>query len=68
MCLGMLRPDQWKPPNKVAAVLDMVRQLLIEPDTDDAVEAAIAEQYRKERREFEKVARDWTKRYATGKK
>lgn len=38
MCLGMLRSDQWKPPNKIRAVLDMLRQLLIEPNIDDAVE------------------------------
>lgn len=38
MCLGMLRSDQWKPPNKIKAVLDMLRQLLIEPNTDDAIE------------------------------
>jgi ubiquitin-protein ligase len=67
MCLGMLRPDQWKPPNKVAAVLLLVRQLLVEPDTDNAVEAQIADQYKNNRREFEKNAKDWVKRYA-GKK
>lgn len=67
MCLGMLRADEWKPPNKVSAVLRLVQQLLIEPDTDDAIEMAIAEQYKSNRKEFEKVARDWVKRYA-GKK
>jgi ubiquitin-protein ligase len=68
MCLGMLRPDQWKPPNKVAAVLLLVRQLLVEPDTDNAVEAQIADQYKNNRKEFEKNVKDWVKRYASGKK
>jgi len=67
MCLGMLRTDEWKPPNKIAAVLNMARNLLIEPNPDDAVETSIADQYKNHRKDFEKTARDWTKRYASGK-
>ena len=64
MCLGMLRSDQWKPPNKIFAVLDMVRNIMIEPNVDEAVETAIANQYKSDRREFEKMARDWTQKHA----
>lgn len=67
MCLGMLRPDEWKPPNKVSAVLRLIQQLLIEPDTDDAIESSIADQYKNNRKEFEKNVRDWVKRYAQKK-
>lgn len=67
MCLGMLRPEEWKPPNKIAAVLDMVRNLLIEPNPDDAVEVQIADQWKSNRKEFEKVAKSWVKQYAGGK-
>ena len=49
-------------------VLEFIRQLLREPNPDDAVEAKIADQYRGDRQAYEKEARDWTKRYATGKK
>lgn len=64
MCLGMLRADEWKPPNRIAAVLDMIRNIMIEPNTDDAVEMAIADQYKNNRKEYEKTAKDWVKRYA----
>lgn len=67
MCLGILRADQWKPPSKISAVLEMARNLLVEPNPDDAVETSIAELYRNNRKEFEKNARDWVKRYANGK-
>lgn len=67
MCLGMLRAEEWKPPNKIAAVLNMVRQLLVEPNPDDAVEVAIADQWKSNRKEFEKVAKSWVKQYASGK-
>jgi len=64
MCLGMLRSDTWKPPNRISAVLALARQLLVEPQPDDAVETSIADQYKNNRKEFDKAAKDWVKRYA----
>ena len=64
MCLGMLRSDDWKPSTKIHAVLEMVRNLLYEPNPDDAVEAAIADQYKNQRDEYNKIVRDWVKKYA----
>jgi ubiquitin-protein ligase len=66
MCLGILRPDVWKPASTVSGVLDLIRTLLVEPDVDGAVENAIAEQCKDDRRAFEKQARDWVKKYASG--
>lgn len=68
MCLGMLRDNEWKPSTKMSAVLEFIRQLLREPEPDDAVEAKIADQYKQDKSGYEKDAKDWTKRYATGKK
>jgi ubiquitin-protein ligase len=68
MCLGVLRADSWKPPNKIGAVLQVARNLLIEPNIDDAVESAIAEQWRSDRPGFERTAREWTVKYAGAKK
>lgn len=64
MCLGMLRPDAWKPPNKIADVLRLVRTVLAAPQPDDAVEAGIAEQFKSDPKAFEKTAKEWTARYA----
>jgi ubiquitin-protein ligase len=64
MCLGMLRPDEWKPPNKIVDVLKLVRTVLAAPQPDDAVEAGIADQFKTNRREFDKVAREWVAKYA----
>lgn len=84
MCLGMLKPDLWKPSTKLNAVIEFTRQLLkggsttirafdeltifVEPNPDDAVEAKIADLYRQDRTSYEKEAREWTKRYAMGAK
>ncbi|KAF2860319.1 UBC-like protein, partial [Piedraia hortae CBS 480.64] len=64
MCLGMLRSDEWKPPNKVGEVLKMIRTVMSSPQPDDAVEASIAEMYRNDRKMFDKTAKDWVSRYA----
>lgn len=67
MCLGMLKSDEWKPSSRIGAVLEFARQLLVEPMPDDAVEGRIAEQYQNDRKRFDEVARDWTRRYAKEK-
>jgi ubiquitin-conjugating enzyme E2 D/E len=67
MCLGILRPDVWKPASTVSGVLDLIRTLLIEPDVDDAVETSIADQLKSDKKAFEKQAKEWVKKYASGK-
>ena len=64
MCLGMLRADEWKPPNKIADVLRLVRTVLSAPQPDDAVEQKIAREFKDERKLFDKNAKDWVSRYA----
>ncbi|KAF2717057.1 UBC-like protein [Polychaeton citri CBS 116435] len=67
MCLGMLRADEWKPPNKIHEVLRLVSITLETPQPDDAVEPSIADQFRNNKAEFDKTASDWTKKYAAGR-
>jgi ubiquitin-conjugating enzyme E2 D/E len=65
MCLGMLRPDEWKPSSKIAGVLQFARQLLLEPMPDDAVEGRIADQYKNDRARYDELAKEWTRKYAS---
>ncbi|KAF2764928.1 UBC-like protein [Teratosphaeria nubilosa] len=64
MCMGMLRPEAWKPPNKIREVLMLVRAVLEEPQPDDAVEVGIADEYKSRKAQFEKTAKDWVGKYA----
>jgi ubiquitin-conjugating enzyme E2 D/E len=64
MCLGMLKSEEWKPPNKIREVLAMVRATLGVPNPDDAVETGIAEQVKQDYASYEKVAKEWVARYA----
>ncbi|KXT10296.1 hypothetical protein AC579_1309 [Pseudocercospora musae] len=67
MCLGMLKAEEWKPPNKIKEVLMLVRKVLEAPQPDDAVETGIAEQFRNDYKSYEKNAKDWVQKYAGGK-
>jgi len=62
--LGMLKSDEWKPPNKIADVLKLVRAVLAAPQPDDAVETGVAEEFKNNPAEFEKMAKLWVGQYA----
>lgn len=66
ICLGMVKPDVWKPSSRITAVLEAVRNLLVEPLPDDPLESRIADEYKNDRGEFEKNAKAYVDRYATG--
>lgn len=66
ICLGILKPENWKPSSKLAGVLEAIRALLVEPQPDDPLEARIADEYRNNRKEFEKNAKTYVTRYAKG--
>ncbi|OAR04577.1 hypothetical protein LLEC1_02183 [Akanthomyces lecanii] len=66
VCLGLLKTESWKPSTKIVAVLDALRNLLVEPLPDDPLEESIAEQYRNDREAFDKAARGFVERYAMG--
>ena len=60
----MLRPEEWKPSEKIERVLVFARGLLSEPLPDDAVELGIAREYKDNRKEFLKTAKIWVKNHA----
>ncbi|KAF5128464.1 Ubiquitin-conjugating enzyme E2 14 [Metarhizium anisopliae] len=66
VCLGILKPENWKPSTKVAAVLDALRNLLVEPQPDDPLEERIADEYRNDRPAWDKNVRLHVDKYARG--
>lgn len=64
VCLALLKSENWKPSTKIVAVLEAVRNLLVEPQPDDPLEERIAEEYRSDRAAWEKKAKEYTQKYA----
>jgi ubiquitin-protein ligase len=64
ICLGLLKPENWKPASRVRTVLEAVRRLLAEPNPDDALESRIADEYKTDRRAFDENVRTYVARYA----
>lgn len=55
----------WKPATKLPEVLSALCALLENPNPDDPLRAAIAEEFNTDNAKFVKTAKEWTKKYAT---
>ncbi|CAF0787960.1 unnamed protein product [Adineta ricciae] len=65
ICLDILK-DQWAAAMTIRTVLLSLQALLATPEPDDPQDAVVANQYKKDRKLFEKTARHWANIYANG--
>ena len=63
ICLGILK-DDWSPQITVPKILMSISALLTDPNIDHPLEEEIAKQYKENRAEYDKTAKEWTSKYA----
>ncbi|WVQ96706.1 hypothetical protein IAU59_003813 [Kwoniella sp. CBS 9459] len=64
LCIGLLKTENWKPATKMSGVLQAIYDLLETPNPDDPLVSSIAEQYRTDKKGFDKKAAEYTSKYA----
>lgn len=64
LSLDILR-TQWSPALTIDKVLISIFSLLLEPNPNDPLNREASEKYLSDRAEYEKIAREWTQKYAT---
>jgi ubiquitin-conjugating enzyme E2 N len=63
ICLDILKTN-WSPALQIRAVLLSIQSLLNEPNTADPLNEKVNDHWLKDKKDAEKTAREWTKKYA----
>ena len=63
ICLEQLKSD-WKPTYTLKHAIEFIYYLLEHPNWESPLVASIGSQHEKDPKEFDKTAREWTKKYA----
>jgi ubiquitin-conjugating enzyme E2 N len=66
ICLDILK-DKWSPALQIRTVLLSLQALLSSPEPDDPLDPSVAQHFKQNLADAQKVAQQWNATYASGK-
>ena len=57
--------NQWSPALNISKIMLSISSILTDPNPDDPMFPHAANLYKSDRAKFEKIAKEWTKKYAS---
>eukprot|EP00042_Codosiga_hollandica_P039770 m.336099 g.336099 ORF g.336099 m.336099 type:complete len:261 (-) comp55690_c0_seq4:726-1508(-) len=69
ICLDVLKPQPsgtWKPSWNIGTVLTSIQLLMSQPNPEDGLLEEVSKEFKENREQFERTAREWTARHAAG--
>jgi ubiquitin-conjugating enzyme E2 D/E len=64
---GKICKPKWTPKDSLSTIVEYLCSLIAAPDLDNALNGDVAAKYKSSKPEFDRIATEWTRRYATGR-
>lgn len=64
ICLDILKKGRWSAALTISQVMLSITSLLTDPNPDDPLVTEAGNLYKKDREQYNRIVKDWTKRYA----
>lgn len=64
--MPLLKDEGWTPAQTIATLVGALISMMMAPDTETPLVPEICHQFLSDRAAFDKTAREWTEKYATG--
>nr|CAH7738904.1 unnamed protein product [Callosobruchus chinensis] len=64
VCIPYIKPENWRPATRIEQIIEVLLAILHRPDLDRPLRIDVADQYKQDKKKFNRNAEDYTKQHA----